>query len=144
MGCSARNSLTSKVRYARVFDRSVSSTLERREAVLAGLDPLSFLLTMAVILFTMGIGTFIAGIVVLINRAAGRQVRAITQQTARLAQKGITDEVSGLVGNAADLLEAVHQLLKTTAGIAVFLSILGGLLVAAACWIAIQLYPVWP
>jgi len=111
---------------------------------LAGLDPLSFLLTMAVILFTMGIGTFIAGIVVLINRAAGRQVRAITQQTARLAQKGITDEVSGLVGNAADLLEAVHQLLKTTAGIAVFLSILGGLLVAAACWIAIQLYPVWP
>jgi hypothetical protein len=107
-------------------------------------NPLTLLFSSAVLLLLLGIGTFIAGIVVLVYRVAGRHLRTLATQTTRLAQKGITEEVAGLVGNAASLLDSVNQLLRTTAGVGVFLSFLGLLMIAAACWLAIQLYPVWP
>ena len=108
------------------------------------LTPLSLLLITAVAVFALGIATFIAGVGVLIYRVAGRHLRTLATQTTTLAQKGVTDDVARLVGNASSLLDSLNQLLKTTAGIGVFLCLLGLMMVTAAGWLAIQLYPVWP
>jgi len=107
------------------------------------ITPLYFLMIIALTLFLFGIIIFISGAVILILRVSGRQVKVLATQTANLAQKGVTDNIPGLVGNATSLLEALNQLLRTTAGIGGFLTILGVLLIAAACWLVIQLYPVW-
>jgi hypothetical protein len=114
------------------------------EAAMFGLTPLNLLLFTAVSLFLLGIGTFIAGIVVLLYRVTGRQMRTLATQTTSMAQKGMTEEIAGLVGNASSLLDSVNQLLRTTAGVGVFLCILGLLMIGGACWLAVQLYPVWP
>lgn len=108
------------------------------------LNPLNLLLITAGALFILGIMTFVGGVAVLIYRVTGRHLRALATQTTQLAQKGVTDDIAGLVGNASSLLDSLNQLLKTTAGVGVFLCILGLLLVGSACWLAIQLYPVWP
>jgi hypothetical protein len=108
------------------------------------LTPLTLLLCTAASLFLLGIGTFIAGIVVLLYRVTGRHMRTLATQTTTIAQKGVTEEIAGLVGNASSLLDSVNQLLRTTAGIGVFLCLLGLLMVVGACWLAVQLYPVWP
>jgi len=108
------------------------------------ITPLTLLLYTALSLFLLGIGTFIAGIVVLLYRVSGRHMRTLATQTTTLAQKGVTEEIAGLVGNASNLLDSVNQLLRTTAGIGVFLCILGILMIGGACWLAVQLYPVWP
>lgn len=107
------------------------------------ITPLFLLMVIAITLFLLGMGLFISGAVILILRVDGRQVKVLATQTVNLAQKGLTDDIPGLVGNATSLLEALNQLLRTTAGIGGFLTILGLLLIGAACWLAIQIYPVW-
>jgi hypothetical protein len=107
------------------------------------ITPLYLLMVIAITLFLFGIGLFISGAIILILRVNGRQVKVLAAQTTNLAQKGLTDDIPGLVGNATSLLEALNQLLRTTAGIGSFLTILGMLLIGAACWLAIQIYPVW-
>jgi len=91
-----------------------------------------FLLTMASVLLFCGVVVMGIGILTLIGKLNGKEIRTIADQTAKLAQKGITDEISGLVGNARSLIEALDQMVKTTAGIGVFLVVLGALLLVAA------------
>jgi len=98
------------------------------------------ILIMAVILFSMGLVSTIAGILILILRAAGKEVRTLAAQTTQLAQKGLAEQVAGLVGNASALLEAVNKLVRTTAGVGVFLTVLGLLLMISASLLALQLY----
>jgi hypothetical protein len=67
-------------------------------------------------------------------------VHTLAVQTNRLAQKGILDDVAGLVGNASTLLDATNQLVRTTTGIGVFMVIVGFLLTATSIYILIQLF----
>jgi len=89
------------------------------------LESVNFFIIMVGTLFFLGVFTFIAGVVVLISRTFGRDVRTLATQTNRLAQKGILDGVAGLVGNASALMEATNQLVKTTRGIGAFLMFFG-------------------
>ncbi len=91
-----------------------------------------FLLTMASVLLFCGVVVMGIGILTLIGKLNGKEIRTIADQTTKLAQKGITEEISGLVGNARSLIEALDQMVKTTAGIGVFLVVLGALLLVAA------------
>ena len=91
-----------------------------------------FLLTMASVLLFCGVVVMGIGILTLIGKLNGKEIRTIADQTTKLAHKGITDEISGLVGNARSLIEALDQMVKTTAGIGVFLVVLGALLLVAA------------
>lgn len=91
-----------------------------------------FLLTMASVLLFCGVVVMAIGVITLIGKFNGKELRTIAEQTTKLAQKGITEEISGLVGNARSLIEALDQMVKTTAGIGVFLVILGALLLVAA------------
>lgn len=96
-------------------------------------------LYMVIGLFILGVVTLIVGILLLITRSASKDVRTLANQTARLARKGIAEDVAGLVGNASTLLSATNELVRTSAGIGVFLAILGFLLMIAATWLVLRI-----
>ncbi len=98
------------------------------------------LIVMFSVLFFMGLASTITGIVILTTRATGRDLHTLATQTARLAQRGLAEEVAGLVGNATSLLDAMNQLIRTAAGVGVFLTIFGVIVMVAAAWLALQIY----
>jgi hypothetical protein len=103
------------------------------------LDIFDIKLLMVLGLFLLGAITLLVGIILLITRSAGKEVRTLATQTAKLAQKGIAEDVAGLVGNASNLLSATNELVRTSAGIGVFLAVLGVVLMAAATWLVLQI-----
>ena len=92
----------------------------------------NILFLMAIILFCMGALSLFAGIVVLLSRTMNKDIHTLATQTNRLAQKGIIDGISGLVGNASTLLEATNQLVRTSTGIGVFLVFTSLILIGAS------------
>ena len=93
---------------------------------------------MAAGLFLIGLVTFATGVAVLVFRSIGQDTRTISKQVSLLAEKGVTDDISGLVGNASALLSATNDLIKTTKGIGVFLIISGS--ISMLLGIALTLY----
>ena len=106
--------------------------------------PLTLVMFFVGLLFLLGLLTFIAGVLILVFRTSSSEVKALATQTARLAQKGLAEEVAGLVGNATTLVDAMDQLVRTTRGIGIFLTVLGLLMMGIACWLAIQIYQIRP
>ncbi len=98
-----------------------------------------FLLSMAIVLVVSGIVILGIGVFTLIKKLIGKELQTIADQTSKLAQKGITDDVAGLVGNARTLIEALNQMVKTTAGVGIFLVIIGFVLLAAAYGLVLQI-----
>jgi len=90
------------------------------------------ILVMTTGLFILGLITFVTGIIILITRSFGKDIRILTQQTAKLTQKGFAEDVAGLVGNASALLTATSDLVKTAAGVGVFLTVIGLILMSTA------------
>ena len=76
-------------------------------------------------LFLLGTTTLVTGIIVLLTRTMGTDLRSITAEASKLAKKGMVDDLSGLVGNASTLLSASSQMMKTTAGVGIMLILLG-------------------
>ena len=64
---------------------------------------------------------------------------SILDQLVAEARRKIKD-VAGLVGNASSLLDAINKLVRTTAGVGVFLTIIGLIFMFAASWIALKIY----
>ncbi len=103
-------------------------------------NPYTVILIMAVVGFFLGLLTFIAGIVILLFRPSNSDVKALITQSTALAQKGIAEDVAGLVGHVSSLLESLNQLVKTTSGVGILLVILGVLLMAGSSWLALQVF----
>ncbi len=80
----------------------------------------------------LGIISLGAGIILLITRVSGKSIQTIASQTAKLAQKGLAEEISGLVGNASSLMDAMNQLVRTSAGIGIFLVLFGFIMLISA------------
>jgi hypothetical protein len=91
-----------------------------------------FIMTMAIVLLVIGVVVLGIGVYTLTNKVLGKEMNTIANQTVKIAQKGITDEISGLVGNARALIEVLNEMVKTATGIGIFLVILGALLMAGA------------
>ncbi len=90
-----------------------------------------FLLTMAICLLAGGMIMLVVGVFIMVKKLMGKELQNISEQTTKLAQKGLTDDISGLVGNAGSLIESLNNLTKTTAGIGILivliaLALLGG------------------
>ncbi|MFN2236063.1 MAG: hypothetical protein ACK2U1_17700 [Anaerolineales bacterium] len=98
------------------------------------------LLWMAIVLFSLGGILILAGSFILLLHTRNKDVHTLAVQTNRLAQKGILDDVAGLVGNASTLLDATNQLVRTTTGIGVFMVIVGFILTATSIYILTQLF----
>ncbi len=91
-------------------------------------------------LFIIGVLSTIIGIIILVTKSIGKEVGAIAVQTTKLAEKGIAEDIAGLVGNASTLLEAINQLVINTAGVGVFLTLFGLLMITAAGFLTLQIY----
>ncbi len=98
-----------------------------------------FPLIMAGGMFLLGIGTFLTGVLILVAGSWWRDLRTLTTQTSRIAQKGITEEISGLVGNASVLLNSINEMVHTTTGIGVFLTVTGIVMMCLSFWMIITL-----
>jgi hypothetical protein len=97
------------------------------------------LMIMAVVLFLMGVTFTLIGILILTVRVSGKDVRTLALQTTRLAQKGIAEDIAGLVGNASNLLSALNDMVRTTAGIGVFITVIGLILMVSASVLALKI-----
>lgn len=97
------------------------------------------LLTMSASSFLMGLVTFSIGVFILVTRAAGAEMTAITKQTAQLVTKGIAEDVAGLIGNATLLLKTMAEMVKTAAGVGVFLTLTGTILMGTSLWIILRM-----
>lgn len=98
-----------------------------------------FQITMATVLFLLGLITLGISIFILTRQAFGREIQTIAKQTSKLAEKGITEDIAGLVGNASALINALHDLSKSNTGIGVFLVFLGIALLTTAYFISMNL-----
>jgi hypothetical protein len=95
-------------------------------------NPSQFVFLLATSLTMLGVVSIVAGIYLLITRASGKAIHTIAAQTTRLAQKGLAEEIAGLVGNASSLLDSLNQLVRTSAGIGIFLVLFGFIQLIAA------------
>ena len=106
--------------------------------------PFNILMVMAITGFSIGLITFVAGILILTLKPSTTDIKTLITQTTNLAQKGIAEDISGLVGNASVLMGAMSDLVRTTSGVGVFLSILGLILMLGSAWLAWQLTKMTP
>ncbi|MBE0698728.1 MAG: hypothetical protein IH586_17555 [Anaerolineaceae bacterium] len=91
-----------------------------------------FVFIVAASLTLLGVISIGAGIILLVTRASGKAVQTLATQATHLAQKGLADEISGLVGNASALVQALNQLILTHAGIGLFLVLFGFVMLISA------------
>lgn len=95
-----------------------------------------FQVTMATILFLLGLIVLAISIFILTRQAIGKDIQTIAKQTTLLAEKGITENIAGLVGNASALINALHDLSKSNTGIGIFLVFLSVALLTTAYFIS--------
>jgi hypothetical protein len=91
------------------------------------------LITLLTLVF-MGLGliAFLTGFIVLLTRVLGKGITQIAKETQKVVQKGITEEIASIIGNASVLIDSLNQMVTTSAGIGVFLMVLGVLLMAGS------------
>ena len=90
-------------------------------------------------IFILGFMLVLIGALVLVSRGYSREVRALAAHTARLGQKGIAQEVTGLVTSASELVAALNGLVRTASGISVLLISVGLGLMYAGYWVIQQI-----
>ena len=100
----------------------------------------TILMMMALILFLAGLVMFVSGLFILAMRASSKDVKVLSTQTANIARKGLAEDMAGLVGNASALMDAMNQLIRTTAGVGVFLTLLGLFTMLAASFMAFKIW----
>ncbi len=90
---------------------------------------------MSIAMFVLGLIVFIIGTITLLIGAFGRERANVLAQTNRLAQKGLAEDVAGLVGNASMLLNAMNEMAATRNGIGIVMMIFGAALMVAGYYI---------
>ncbi|MCJ7648912.1 MAG: hypothetical protein MUP85_09890 [Candidatus Lokiarchaeota archaeon] len=94
-----------------------------------------FVFTLAGVVLFLGVVSFIIGLFTLAFKLISSDLSKITDQSAKLITKGLTDDVSDLMGNASSLLESLTQMTKTRAGVGMFLIIVAFILFIVAYYL---------
>ena len=103
-------------------------------------EPIQILImSMSALAFGLGLVTFSLGVFILTFRVNSREVQTLALQTTRLANKGIAEELTGLVGQATQLLDAVNQMVRTARGVGIALIGFGILLMFGASMLALRI-----
>lgn len=103
------------------------------------LDTHSLLVSMTGLAFILGFITFAVGVFILAFRVSGSEVQSLAIQTTRLLNKGLTDDMAGLVGQTSELLDAINQMVHSARGVGFVLIIMGLVLMVGASWLLLQL-----
>jgi hypothetical protein len=112
----------------------------RQEDAMYAVDLNDLLLTMSMSSFLMGLITFGIGVFILVTRVTGKGMQTVTDQTAQLASKGLAEEIAGLIGNASTLLQTMQEMVRTAAGVGIFLTITGTLLMGGSLTVLLQIH----
>lgn len=97
-----------------------------------GLSANNLVLILSIVLLGMGVVTFIVGIFTLAFKINSEDFNEISSQTAKLLNKGISEDISTMVGNASSLLQSINEMAKTKAGVGMFLLIVAFILIGCA------------
>jgi hypothetical protein len=99
------------------------------------ITPLTLRLMMGLTFFPLGLFSIITGLIILAAGPYKQEAKVLAQQTARIGQKGLTEDVTLVTQSATALVDAVNTLIKTTSGNAIVLIVVGALCDAAAYWL---------
>ena len=103
------------------------------------LTPQTTLLFLAALVAVLGCVSLALGLYMLVARGYASEMKIIAAQSARLGQKGLSEEVAALVANSSRLLDSINSLVRTSAGIGVFLVVVGVILLAGSYFILNQM-----
>jgi len=92
-------------------------------------------LIIAILQLVFGVVFLLAGLRKLVAREYTPAARALATQSARIGQKGLRENVSVVSQTATQLLNAVNQLVRTSAGVGAFLVLVGLFFMHAAYWV---------
>jgi hypothetical protein len=97
--------------------------------------PTNVRIAMGLAFFPVGLFAILSGLIILMSGPYRTEAKILAQQSARLSQKGLTDNISLVAQSATSLVESVNGLIKTSSGNAIVLVIVGFLLEAACYWL---------
>ena len=92
-------------------------------------------LIIAILQLVFGVVFLLAGFRKLVAREYTPAARALATQSARIGQKGLRENVSVVSQTATQLLNAVNQLVRTSAGAGASLVLVGLFFMHAAYWV---------
>jgi hypothetical protein len=105
--------------------------------MLETLTPTHIRLIMGFTLFPVGLLSIIGGLLILAIGPYREEAKVLAQQSARISQKGLTDNITLVAQSATSLVDAVNSLIRTTSGNAIVLIVVGAAIEAAAYWLLI-------
>jgi hypothetical protein len=91
-------------------------------------------------LFLLGLCSCIAGLWTILSRKYQRTLRDISAQSAKVSTKAVVDAgLAPLIEALSGLVKAIDQLVRTSAGIGVFLCLAGVALCLVSYWMLSEL-----
>jgi hypothetical protein len=87
---------------------------------------------MSGVIFLLGVIILTIGIIILTKNAFGKELTSLASATSKLAQKGIAEDIAGLIGNASALMTSLQKMTSTTAGIGFLLVFFGTLFIGGS------------
>lgn len=97
-----------------------------------GLTMNDLILILSFVILAMGVITFIVGIFTLAFKINSEDFNEISSQTAKIMNKGMSEDISGMIGNASSLLQSINEMARTKAGVGMFLLIVAFILLGCA------------
>jgi hypothetical protein len=97
--------------------------------------PTNVRIAMGLAFFPVGLFAILSGLIILMSGPYRSEAKILAQQSARISQKGLTDNISLVAQSATSLVDAVNGLIKTSSGNAIVLIIVGAILEAACYWL---------
>jgi len=96
------------------------------------ITPDSIRLLMGVTFFPVGMLASIAGLLRLAFMPYRAEAQALAAHSARLGQKGVTENIAAVAQSITGLIDSVNNLSRTSSGNAIILIIVGALFVLAS------------
>jgi len=103
--------------------------------MLAYLNPVTLRLMMGLTFFPLGLFSIISGLIILVAGPYKQEAKVLAQQTARIGQKSLTDDITLVTQSATALVDAINSLIKTSSGNAIVLVVIGALCECAAYYL---------
>jgi len=94
-----------------------------------------FVLTLSGVVLVLAVITFTIGLFTLAFKISTSEFAEISAHSAKLMGKGLTEDVSVLVGSASSLMASITQMTKTKAGVGMFLIIVSFILFLASYYL---------
>ena len=101
------------------------------------LTPANVRLLMGISFFPVGLLSICTGLLILAVGPYRSEAKTLAAQSARIGQKGLTENITAVTQSATALIEAVNSLIRTSSGNAMVLIVVGTICEVAAYWLLV-------